>query len=250
MDGALFRQKSITPGDGDPRHGTHNGYGNLGCRCPECRKASTAYGYARGHGGDGGERCPVSGRLPRQCKCDGCQCEKRDKRKAREAEYRKLRKAERWAKEAAEEDARRKNGEVLAGEAARILGVSRQRVHQLLEDDTLHLVAVESRTRRWVALGTGVYQYMEEQRLKGLALKAANRRRADRKRRAERLWRERLEEAAVAADAAAGGRDARMAAAMARVRRAGHSNNPWEGATYPMVTRGAEILSYQVDGTS
>ena len=26
---------------GDPRHGTTNGYGNLGCRCPACRKASS-----------------------------------------------------------------------------------------------------------------------------------------------------------------------------------------------------------------
>ena len=26
----------------DPRHGTVNGYGNLGCRCSECRKAQAA----------------------------------------------------------------------------------------------------------------------------------------------------------------------------------------------------------------
>lgn len=25
----------------DPRHGTVNGYGNLGCRCPACRQAAT-----------------------------------------------------------------------------------------------------------------------------------------------------------------------------------------------------------------
>lgn len=25
--------------DDDPRHGTSNGYGNLGCRCPACREA-------------------------------------------------------------------------------------------------------------------------------------------------------------------------------------------------------------------
>lgn len=25
--------------DDDPRHGTPNGYNNLGCRCPECREA-------------------------------------------------------------------------------------------------------------------------------------------------------------------------------------------------------------------
>ena len=28
---------------GDPRHGTVNGYGNLGCRCESCRVAHTAY---------------------------------------------------------------------------------------------------------------------------------------------------------------------------------------------------------------
>lgn len=29
----------ITSGDGDPRHGTANGYGNLKCRCGACRAA-------------------------------------------------------------------------------------------------------------------------------------------------------------------------------------------------------------------
>jgi hypothetical protein len=29
----------IEPGDGDPRHGTANGYGNLKCRCTPCRGA-------------------------------------------------------------------------------------------------------------------------------------------------------------------------------------------------------------------
>lgn len=35
---------------GDPRHGTHNGYGNLGCRCPECVQAG---GYPNKRGGAG-----------------------------------------------------------------------------------------------------------------------------------------------------------------------------------------------------
>jgi hypothetical protein len=30
----------IVPGDGDPRHGTANGYANLGCRGPDCRRAN------------------------------------------------------------------------------------------------------------------------------------------------------------------------------------------------------------------
>lgn len=29
----------IRPGDGDPRHGSGNGYSNLGCRCERCRRA-------------------------------------------------------------------------------------------------------------------------------------------------------------------------------------------------------------------
>lgn len=30
----------------DPRHGTHNGYGNWGCRCTRCRRGETAYNEA------------------------------------------------------------------------------------------------------------------------------------------------------------------------------------------------------------
>jgi hypothetical protein len=33
----------IAAGDGDPRHGTTNGYGNLKCRCADCRRAWTAW---------------------------------------------------------------------------------------------------------------------------------------------------------------------------------------------------------------
>lgn len=33
----------IREGDGDPRHGTVNGYGNLRCSCPECRAAWAAH---------------------------------------------------------------------------------------------------------------------------------------------------------------------------------------------------------------
>jgi hypothetical protein len=39
----------IKPGDGDPRHGTLNGYTNLCCRCDQCRSANTDY-YAIGDG--------------------------------------------------------------------------------------------------------------------------------------------------------------------------------------------------------
>lgn len=34
--------RRITEGDGDPRHGTHNGYVNLRCRCQPCRDAMAA----------------------------------------------------------------------------------------------------------------------------------------------------------------------------------------------------------------
>jgi hypothetical protein len=33
----------IRPGDGDPRHGTRNGYSNQQCRCDECRAAWATY---------------------------------------------------------------------------------------------------------------------------------------------------------------------------------------------------------------
>jgi hypothetical protein len=36
-------QTRIIAGDDDPRHGTQNGYSNLGCRCEACRVASNAY---------------------------------------------------------------------------------------------------------------------------------------------------------------------------------------------------------------
>jgi hypothetical protein len=32
--------------DGDPRHGTYNGYVNRGCRCTDCRAANTAFHIA------------------------------------------------------------------------------------------------------------------------------------------------------------------------------------------------------------
>jgi len=35
----------IKPGDGDPRHGTLNGYTNHGCRCEFCRQANTDAHY-------------------------------------------------------------------------------------------------------------------------------------------------------------------------------------------------------------
>lgn len=35
----MTTKSRITPGDGDSRHGTSNGYNNLECRCQPCRDA-------------------------------------------------------------------------------------------------------------------------------------------------------------------------------------------------------------------
>lgn len=37
------KRPTIRPGDGDPRHGTLNGYTNLNCRCQPCRDAWAEY---------------------------------------------------------------------------------------------------------------------------------------------------------------------------------------------------------------
>jgi hypothetical protein len=37
------RRITMTAGDGDPRHGTLNGYVNQRCRCVECRAAWAEY---------------------------------------------------------------------------------------------------------------------------------------------------------------------------------------------------------------
>lgn len=37
----MAKPQRIFEGDGDPRHGSLNGYINLGCRCPPCTAANT-----------------------------------------------------------------------------------------------------------------------------------------------------------------------------------------------------------------
>lgn len=44
------RKGGITPGDGDPRHGTMNGYTNLKCPCDECKAWMSGY-YRQLRGG-------------------------------------------------------------------------------------------------------------------------------------------------------------------------------------------------------
>lgn len=38
----MTTRNKIVEGDGDPRHGTPNGYRNHGCHCDECRAAHSA----------------------------------------------------------------------------------------------------------------------------------------------------------------------------------------------------------------
>ena len=40
-------RSKIVPDDDNPRHGTANGYNNLGCRCVECRAAWAAHHRAQ-----------------------------------------------------------------------------------------------------------------------------------------------------------------------------------------------------------
>lgn len=39
----MTTRNRIHPGDGDPRHGTYNGYGSHKCRCELCRAAGTKF---------------------------------------------------------------------------------------------------------------------------------------------------------------------------------------------------------------
>ncbi len=42
-------RSTISPGDGDPRHGTPNGYLNLSCKCADCKRAHSIYHRALMH---------------------------------------------------------------------------------------------------------------------------------------------------------------------------------------------------------
>ena len=44
---AAQKKQKIFPGDGDPRHGTMNGYTNLNCRCEECKEWQAGYHRSR-----------------------------------------------------------------------------------------------------------------------------------------------------------------------------------------------------------
>lgn len=65
----------IAPGDGDPRHGTPNGYTNYACRCPDCRGANAAQHRGLKLRRDPA-RAPVHGRASTygnwKCRCRSC----------------------------------------------------------------------------------------------------------------------------------------------------------------------------------
>jgi hypothetical protein len=65
---------TIQPGDGDPCHGTNNGYNNLGCRCDACRVAHTSYLRERGIGSYRRVPCPTCGgtKALRAIQCRWC----------------------------------------------------------------------------------------------------------------------------------------------------------------------------------
>jgi hypothetical protein len=62
---------TIQPGDGDPCHGTYNGYNNLGCRCDACRVAHTDHLRERGYGGYRRVPCPTCG-APKKFEATQC----------------------------------------------------------------------------------------------------------------------------------------------------------------------------------
>lgn len=77
----------MTLADDDPRHGTPNGYGNLGCRCERCRTANAAVRRAylarvraegRILGKHGSEVAYDSG-----CRCDKCRTNHNEKARGR-----------------------------------------------------------------------------------------------------------------------------------------------------------------------
>jgi hypothetical protein len=67
----------IHPGDGDPRHGSENGYSNLRCRCQHCRRA-WAFTYQKRRERKRSEPTPVdahgtvSGYSYWGCRCPKC----------------------------------------------------------------------------------------------------------------------------------------------------------------------------------
>ena len=60
----MTTQARIYPGDGDPRHGTLNGYNHLTCRCDDCRTAPRQYQRGRRRADAQRRYAPTTVRLP------------------------------------------------------------------------------------------------------------------------------------------------------------------------------------------
>jgi len=74
----MRKKYRIWPGDGDPRHGTRNGYVNLGCRCDACRAAWAEYFKTyrrrerRGLSADDPRHGKYSSYSNHGCRCNAC----------------------------------------------------------------------------------------------------------------------------------------------------------------------------------
>lgn len=84
----------ITPGDGDARHGTTNGYSNLKCRCQDCRDAWASWYKADRYAREAQLSRAVPGRYQPEhgkastyenwlCRCDPCRTAHSAKDRAR-----------------------------------------------------------------------------------------------------------------------------------------------------------------------
>lgn len=85
----LVARGSIANRPRDPRHGTPNGYSNLGCRCRRCREAQTEYLRARGIGPYRTDPCPECGnpKTPVSARCRDCENAEREAPHGTESRY-------------------------------------------------------------------------------------------------------------------------------------------------------------------
>lgn len=88
-DSLIAPDDTATLTDGDPRHGTANGYNNLGCRCTRCRSAWAERQRARSRQPVRPDKHGTNLNYRRGCRCDPCRLEHNarclaTKRRARE----------------------------------------------------------------------------------------------------------------------------------------------------------------------
>lgn len=68
----MSRSEPIVPGDGDPRHGTVNGYTNLKCRCDKCKQAIRDQKAAGLPDPEDPRHGTASGYVNNGCRCARC----------------------------------------------------------------------------------------------------------------------------------------------------------------------------------